>query len=133
MSDPTLCTTFTESGRLYGPAGTVRSAGAARRSRSATPARVAARRSSGSSESCVCSPASTCRPAAIASSMILRQAGSSLPPVGATPISSADAPRSIASRSVATIGTGWRLNGTTSAAVFPACVESITATTSRAP
>jgi hypothetical protein len=56
-----------------------------------------------------------------------------LPPVGATPISSAVAPRSTASSSVATIGTGFRLNGTTSDAVRPACVESITATTSRVP
>ena len=69
----------------------------------------------------------------IASSSTGRQAGSSLPPVGATPISSASAPRSIASSSVATIGTGWRQKGSTSLAVRPAWVESITATTSRVP
>ena len=42
--------------------------------------------------------------------------GSSLPPVGATPTSSVVAPRSIASRRVATIGTSRRANGTTSTA-----------------
>ncbi len=133
VSEPTLCTTRTWAGRLAGPWGTPRSGGAARRSRSATPARVAARRSSGSSESWVCSPASTCRPASIASSSTARQRASSFPPVGATPTRSADAPRSIASRSVATIGTSCIANGTTSAALRPACVESITATTSRVP
>ena len=81
----------------------------------------------------MCSPASRLRPAAIASLIIARQAGSSLPPVGATPISSVVAPSSIASCSPATIGTGLRLNGTTSEALRPAWVESITATTSRVP
>ena len=62
-----------------------------------------------------------------------RQAGSSLPPVGATPTSTVVAPRSSASRRVATIGTGCRLKGTTSSVVRPAWVESMTATTSRVP
>ena len=62
-----------------------------------------------------------------------RQAGSSLPPVGATPTNRVVAPRSTASPSVATIGTGCRQKGTTSEAVRPAWVESITATTSRVP
>jgi len=53
VSEPTLCTTVTESGRLYGPIGTVRSSGAFRRSRSSTPLCSAASRSSGSSFSCV--------------------------------------------------------------------------------
>ncbi len=81
----------------------------------------------------MCSPASTLSPAPIASSSTARQAGSSFPPVGATPTSSAVAPSSIASPSVATIGTSRSENGTTSAAVRPAWVESITATTSRVP
>ena len=56
-----------------------------------------------------------------------------LPAGGATPIRRQVAPRSTASASEATIGTGLRQNGTTSAAVRPACSESITATTSRRP
>ena len=52
------------------------------------------------------------RPAAIASSSVARHAGSSLPPVGATPISSAVGARARSPRrSVATIGTGRRQNG----------------------
>ena len=84
-----------------GPAGTVRSGGAARRSRRPVPRRSAAARSSGSAASSVWRPASRSSPASIASSRAGRHAGSSLPPVGATPISSVVAPRSIAS---ATLG-----------------------------
>ena len=53
--------------------------------------------------------------------------------MGATPIRSVVAPMSIASRTLATIGTGCRQNGSTSTAVRPAWVESITQTTSRVP
>ena len=98
-----------------GPAGTVRSAGAARRSRSATPARVAARRSSGSSESWVCRPGLDVEAGRDRLAQRSRaRPGRACRRSGATPISSAVAPRSIASASVATIGTGRRLKGTTS-------------------
>ena len=43
------------------------------------------------------------------------------------------APASMASRTLATTGTGWRQKGSTSSAVRPAWVESTTATTSRVP
>ena len=97
------------------------------------PRRSAAARSSGSADSSVWRPASRSRPASIASSSAGRQAGSSLPPVGATPISSVVAPRSIASATLATTGTSRTQKGSTSTAVRPALVESTTATTSRFP
>jgi len=59
--------------------------------------------------------------------------GSSFPPVGATPIRSDSAPRSIASRTLATMGTAFTQKGSTSTAVRPAWAESTTATTSRVP
>ena len=133
VSEPTLCTTCTLSGRLYGPCGTLRSGGAWRRSRSCAPWRSAASRSSGSSFSWVWRPASSDTPASSAASSVGRQAGSSFPPGGATPINSVSGSSSRASSSVATIGTGLRQNGSTSLAVRPAQVESITATTSRVP
>ncbi len=81
----------------------------------------------------MCRPASRSSPAPSASSRAGRQAGLSLPPVGATPIRSESAPRSIASVTVATTGTGFMQKGSTSTAVRPAWVESTTATTSRVP
>ncbi len=107
QSEPTVWTTCT-SGRLAGPAGTLSPGGDARRSRSSTPAAAAASDSSGSSASTVCSPASTCIPASIASSSAARHSSVSAPPNGATPITSTFAPSSTASATLPTIGTARR-------------------------
>ncbi len=107
QSEPTVCTTRT-SGRSAGPAGTLRPAGAARRSRSSTPAAAAAAESSGSSDRTVCSPASTCKPRPIASSSATRHSAVKAPPNGATPITSTLAPSEAASATEATIGTARR-------------------------
>ena len=115
------------------PLGTLRPGGAARRSRSVTPARAAASESSGSSASTVCRPASTSSPAAIASSSAVRHSSVSAPPNGATPITSTFAPSATASATPATIGTGRRAYGTTSFATRPASAASTTHTTSRGP
>ena len=70
-------------------------------------------------------------PSDIASASAMRHSCDSLPPSGATPISSRSAPSSAASATVATIGTGRAQYGTTSSARRPALLESMTATISR--
>src|SRR4051794_21118360 len=130
QSEPTVCTTRA-SGREAG--GTLSPGGAARRSRSSTPARSAADAISGSSASTVCRPASRCIPCPTASSSAPRHAAVSAPPNGATPITRTFAPSAAASPTEPTIGVSRRAYGMTSAAVRPAAAPSMTATTSRGP
>src|SRR5689334_7873755 len=131
QSEPTDSTTRSDGSRLYGPSGVSRSPGPTRRSISCRPRCEAIATSSGSSASTLWRPASTSIPRPIASPRAARHSAESLPPSGATPISSRLAPSAAASATDATIGTGRAQYGTTSSAVRPALTESTTATMSR--